>query len=462
MAELKSTWQGVSNYFVRSVLICYAICTHYGFYSWILYSPEVLLVFFYNVSNPNQLIDQATQLSFLKIAIDLFPVGALVGSLLSGYMADRFGRKRSMMIINFLSIISIILFSCDLIICAYELTICAHLLAGICVGINLCLLYIYLFEISPRLIRGGIIMLTNFFVKLGNVIAQILTIPSLIDYRRGWYVVIFLTGIFPVTLIFLLSILPESPRYLLVQKEDEEKAKKGKITLKCTEKKPYDGRDMSGEDLMMGLVWLLYYHNSEILRNAKMDYMSMWVLKIAISLLLCLVALLVTYLVDYLGRRILFLTGLAICTVTLICMVAVLELLRHEIHGDLMSNFSIILLIVFIVAYTLGPNMISIIIALELFLQSSRATAIAIAGFVYCLVNVFLKFIETMLKKELGSYSLLTFTPVCLAVFIYFYKYIPETKNQTLMDIRKMMKIRKSKKIQVKADEAIKEPSVII
>ncbi|ETE69271.1 hypothetical protein L345_04925, partial [Ophiophagus hannah] len=76
------------------------MCLHFGFYGWILYSPEVLMYFFFNVTEPSQLPDPSTQLFFLELAIDLFPLGALVGSLMSGYMADRFGRKGSLALLR--------------------------------------------------------------------------------------------------------------------------------------------------------------------------------------------------------------------------------------------------------------------------------------------------------------------------------------------------------------------------
>ncbi|XP_070604434.1 solute carrier family 2, facilitated glucose transporter member 5-like [Erythrolamprus reginae] len=493
MEELNTAWKGVSKYFIYTVLTCYLISLHFGFYGWILYTPEVLIHFFYNVSDPSQLPDASAQMFFMNIALDLFPLGALVGSLVSGYMADKFGRKGSMVVTNILSIISVILFACKTMMCPYELTMCAHLLNGICVGVNLCLIYVYLFEISPRPIRGGVLMLTNFFVRLGNVIAQIVTFLLIRGYKKGWYVLLFLTGIFPLTLIFLLSIIPESPRYLLIQKEDEEKARKVLRMLKVSrdieeeieelrqenlsekEEEKKDNRDFdkisSSSWILFSVIFIMggiqfvgfhkiYYHNFYVLRSTKMNYISIWFLKTAISLLLCFVALLVTYLVDYLGRRILFLTGLAICTVSLVLMVVGLELLENQVN-DLVSHFCVALLVVFTAAYTLGPGIIAMIIAMELFFQSTRASSIAIVGFAYCLVNIFLTLIEDTLKKKLGSYSLLTFTPVCLAVFIYFYKYIPETKNQTLPDIRKMLMTQKSKKVQVKADKARKKHSII-
>lgn len=51
----------------------------------------------------------------------------------------------------------------------------------------------------------------------------------------GWFLFVFLAGITPLALMFLLPRIPESPRYLLIQMEDEQTARHGKITLKCTE-----------------------------------------------------------------------------------------------------------------------------------------------------------------------------------------------------------------------------------
>ncbi|XP_070604757.1 solute carrier family 2, facilitated glucose transporter member 7-like [Erythrolamprus reginae] len=499
MSELRTAWKGISKYFVCSVLICYVICLHFGFYGWILYSPEVLITSFFNVSKPSQLPDPYSQMFFLEVTLDLFPLGALVGSLLSGYMADRFGRKGSIMVNNILTIISLIFLTCDVVIYAYEFTICAHLLTGICLGAHFCLIYLYLFEIAPRPIRGGVIMLTDVFVKLGNVIGQIVTIPSLIGQEKGWYLLLFLSAIIPMTLILLLPMIPESPRYLLIQKDDEETARNVLQRLKLSgdveeeieelreeklsemeEKKTYRihfGRIHFGKVsvdswrlvtmivILAGTQFLnfneLYYRNVEILKSIEIYISSTWVLRIGISLLLGFLALLPTYLVDYLGRRILFLTGFAICTVSLILMVVMLDLLRYQKHS-LLSYLCVILLVISMATFCIGPNIISVIITLELFLQSSRASGIAMGGFIYCLANIILTLMKNRLKKELGFYTLLIFSPFCAVVFIYVYMYIPETKNQTLKDIKTMMAKQRNRKIHDKTDMVILRYSPIM
>ncbi|XP_060537804.1 solute carrier family 2, facilitated glucose transporter member 7-like isoform X1 [Pantherophis guttatus] len=493
MSEVTTAWKGVSKYFVCSALTCYAISLHFGFYSWILYSPEVLVYFFFNVSQLDELPDQSTQLFFLELAIDLFPVGALVGSLLSGYIGDRFGRKGSLVVTNFLSITSVIFLACDTELYVYEFTICAHLLTGVCVGVNLCIMYVYLFEISPRCIRGGVVMLSDSFVKLGNVIAQILTFPSNIGHKNGWYLMVILAAIIPLTLTFLLPRIPESPRYLLIQKQDEETARKVLWRLRVTGDVEQEIEELRQENLsekeekktdiihlgkISNVTWShfcmvvimagtqlsgfheFYYNNYKILRSTELTYKTMWLLKIGISFLLCFTSMLAAYLVDHLGRRILFLGGLAICTLSLILMVVVLEILRYQ-KTSLLNYFCVSLLVIFIAAFCMGPSIISVIISLELFLQSSRASAFAIAGFEYCAANIFLTLMHGKMKKELGSYSLLFFSPFCVAVFIFFYLYIPETKNQTLKDIRKVMEKQKSGKVQVNIDKTRKNLGII-
>ncbi|XP_070604756.1 solute carrier family 2, facilitated glucose transporter member 5-like [Erythrolamprus reginae] len=487
MEELKTAWKGVSRHFLSTALTCYVICMHCGFYGWILYSPEVLIHFFYNVSEPNQLPDPAAQLFFMHIVLDLFPLGASVGSLLSGYMADRFGRKGSMVATNLLTIISATFLSSNTIISAYEFTICAHLLAGICLGATLCLIYLYLFEIAPRPIRGGVLMLTNFFIKLGNMISQIVTFFAITGHWRGLYLMIFLSTIISLTLIFILPRIPESPRYLLIQKDDEETARnvlqwltlsgdveeevkelqEEKLAEMGEKKKDLNNSNRISIDswsifsiiVIIGGTQLagfhtLYYYNYTILRDILKNYISTWALKMTISILLCFIALIGTCLVDYLGRRILFMTGLAVCTVTLILIVAVLEMIRHKktslIADGFLTYVCVILIVMFLVGYTIGPNIVSLIFTLELFLQSSRASGLSIAGFIFYLANIMLKMLKSKLKNELGSFDLLLFTPFCVGVLVYVYVYIPETKNQTLKDIRTRIMRRKIRNLRVK------------
>ncbi|KAM6457569.1 solute carrier family 2, facilitated glucose transporter member 7-like isoform 2-T2 [Liasis olivaceus] len=379
----------LSKLLVCSVLICSVVSLHFGFNSWILYSSEVLIYLFFNVSTQEELADPSSQMFLLQLVIDFFPLGGLVGSLLSGYLGDTFGRKGSLVINNVLTIISTILVGSDKFVYVYELTICIRLFTGICAGANFCLVLVYLCEISPRSMRGRIIIITDLCAKLGNLIALILSFPEILGHPKGWYVLIILNGIIPVVMVFLIPYLPESPRYLLIQKGDEETARTVLKELKESGDVEEEMEDLQQEDLsekeekklnLIQLVqiprlwWQLisaivimagsqlvgfhavYHYSYKIFLGTQMGYNSMKYLSAAVGIIICLSSLLGIYLVDHVGRKILLLIGLAICTASSILMVIVLEILEYKIANLVLSYLNFILYIVFLSGHTIGPK----------------------------------------------------------------------------------------------------------
>jgi len=157
----------------------------------------------------------SADLAQLTISIGL--VGLLIGALLSGYIADLWGRKRvfqyTLFIFSFFSMLSA--FSPNV----YFLML-FRFLAGIGMGGELPVVSALLSEFVPGKVRGRFVVLLESFWAYGAVASALVgyfVIPSI-----GWQVA-FLIGAIPAFLIFLIrQSVPESPRYLMAKGRYEE------------------------------------------------------------------------------------------------------------------------------------------------------------------------------------------------------------------------------------------------
>lgn len=89
----------------------------------------------------------------------------------------------------------------------------------------------YISEIAPLNLRGGLGTVNQLAVTVGLLLSQVLGIEQILGTNDGWPVLLGL-AICPALLqLILLPICPESPRYLLITKQWEEEARKGKLVI---------------------------------------------------------------------------------------------------------------------------------------------------------------------------------------------------------------------------------------
>lgn len=152
-------------------------------------------------------------------------LGAILGNIMAGPLADRFGRKRML-------IVTAILFAyCALgtaLTDSIAFFISARIVGGVGVGIAILAAPMYIAEIAPRKLRGTLVTFNQLNIVLGISIAyfsnyfiqQHITDP---DLNWRWMLGV---GVIPAALYFLLLfIVPRSPRWLMQKGKNEEALK---------------------------------------------------------------------------------------------------------------------------------------------------------------------------------------------------------------------------------------------
>ena len=142
-------------------------------------------------------------------------VGAVIGALVGARLSERFGRKRTILIISAVFVIGTVLAS----ISPTELTLAlSRVLLGTAVGGATQTVPMFVAELSPPHIRGRLVLAFQVAIGIGILTATIAGASQLLD----WRLMIGLAAVPAALLLLLMLPAPESPRWLVkVDRVDE-------------------------------------------------------------------------------------------------------------------------------------------------------------------------------------------------------------------------------------------------
>jgi len=140
-------------------------------------------------------------------------IGAVIGALFSGRLADRLGRKR-MIIVNAL------IFAVGAVGCGYApsigMLIAMRVLVGIAIGITSYVVPMYIAEISPMAHRGMLVTLNQLMITIGLLASYIADYCLSNNADPGSWRAMFLVGTIPALVLLVgMFFLPETSRWLI-------------------------------------------------------------------------------------------------------------------------------------------------------------------------------------------------------------------------------------------------------
>ncbi|NXG50539.1 GTR5 protein, partial [Psilopogon haemacephalus] len=458
----------------------------YGYNVSVINSPAPYMQDFYNLTYSNRTgkpIDSAFLTLLWSFTVSMFPLGGFFGSLMVWPLVNNCGRKGTLLINNLLSIVAAILMGTSRLAKTFEVIIVSRVVMGIFAGLASNVVPMYLGEMAPRNLRGAIGVVPQLFITVGILVAQILGLKGILGNDDGWPVLLGLTGIPSLIQLLILPFFPESPRYLLIQKGNEEQARKALQRLRGKDDVDDEIEEMRQEDrsereegqftvlslcTYRGLRWQLisiivmmmgqqlsgvnavFYYADIIFQSAGVEANSIQYVTVSTGAINVVMTLLAVFIVELLGRRILLLAGFGMCCVSCAVLTVALNL-QNTVSW--MSYLSIICVIVYIIGHAIGASPIPFVMITEMFLQSSRPAAFMVGGSVHWLSNFTVGLVFLYMKEGLGDYVFLIFCGVCLASVIYIFLIVPETKNKTFMEINKIMAKRNKVEIQEDKEE---------
>ncbi|XP_035235711.1 solute carrier family 2, facilitated glucose transporter member 11b isoform X2 [Anguilla anguilla] len=412
--------------------------------------------------------------------VSIFTIGGLVGSLVGGTLAMRFGRKGALLLNNTFALLAALMMGISHLTGYYELLVIGRFLSGVNAGVGMCVQPLYLGEIAPRALRGGMSMGTSIFLTGGLLIGQVIGLHELLGKAEHWPILLSTTCIPAVLQLLILPWFPESPRFLLLDRGDEaactkalkqlhggdgyrremEDMEKERISsLGVKAKKPWEV--FSDRSIRWQLITVIlinsaqqlnginaiYFYASYIFRQAGIPEDKILYVTVGTGACECLTALTCGMLIDSLGRRALIIGGYTLMAVWCICVTITVTL--QEL-SPWVPYISMACVFAFILSFGLGPGGVTNILTIELFTQATRPAAFMIGGSVNWLSFFFIGMVFPFIVNGLQQYCFLVFLAICSLVVIYIFFIVPETKNKTFLEIqeeflsRDLIKKRKS------------------
>lgn len=179
--------------------------------TWVLDAFEVVIV-------SAVLRPMSKALSFTPFESSLmvsgFLIGALIGSLLFGYLADRYGRKRIFLLTLFLYAGGTFLTGFA---GSFEWAFFFRILAGAGIGGEFSAIQSAIDEFIPARHRGKVDGIITALWNLGSILASLTAnlLISVLDESFAWRLAFFFGGFLALLILWVRLYVPESPRWLL-------------------------------------------------------------------------------------------------------------------------------------------------------------------------------------------------------------------------------------------------------
>jgi len=190
--------------------------------TWILDGLEVTIVgsIGARLQDPVALGLSAYQVGLTATA---YLVGAVVGSLVFGYLTDRYGRKKLFLVTLAVYVAATLLTAASW---SFESFVVFRFLTGLGIGGEYSAINSTIDELIPARRRGYVDLAINgsywFGAILGSGASIVLLDPKTIDQHVGWRVAFGIGAVIAIAIVYLRNTLPESPRWLLTHGRAEE------------------------------------------------------------------------------------------------------------------------------------------------------------------------------------------------------------------------------------------------
>lgn len=402
-------------------------------------------------------------------------IGCLAGAILSGWLSDRFGRKKLLILSAALFVAASIGTGSSGSLQAF---VVFRVMGGAGIGLASNLSPMYIAEITPAGVRGRLVSLNQLTIVIGILAAQIInwriaepvpegaTIADIMNSwngQTGWRMMFYACAIPALIFFILMWMVPESPRWLARNINNRQKVHRILSRAGGTE---YADREIESIEetldpesqkstfsllknhgirrlLIIGIViavfqqWcginVIFNYAQEIFANAGYsvsDILFNIVITGSVNLVFTFVGM---FTVDKLGRKALMLFGAG----GLAGIFAVLGTM-YFIHLQGLPLLIMVVLAIACYAMSLAP--VTWVLLSEIFPNRIRGLAMSVATFALWSACFILTYTFPFLNKVLkASGTFWLYGAICILGFWFIYKKLPETKGKTLEEIEREM-----------------------
>jgi len=428
--------------------------------------------------NPQQKTFVETEYKPLRemIITPTFIFGGIVGAIIVVYLMDTIGRIRC------LRIGSVIYFIGGLVqVCCNSIAVLCigRFISGIASGITLCICPLFISEISPKQIRGTLGIVSSLSLQGGMFLASFCNTLCLKFITKNmnlqWRLAVGCQMIPSLFFLIFVWFLRETPRYLLLKKNDDKaldnlayirqkpttdpevatefNEMNGKLKVELAEgmatwKEIFTSKTIVYRVVIVSVLQLLHmlvginaigYYSTQIYSkylNISPQQYGAWLatLNNVISFICTVPAM--RY-IEKFGRKPLLkwgAFGLGCCMVAICILCHLCEVTHKQIFGWI----CVIVIYAFGIIYSWSWSSAVFVFQSELFPLRMRAKANTIGGIFQYIGSMIVGATTTMLMKFLSYYTFLIYAGFCLIAFIFTSICVRETKGIALEDMDRL------------------------
>lgn len=405
-------------------------------------------------------------------------LGCAIGAFLAGPMADKFGRKPTMLITAVIFAISA--FGSGIADSSAEFVF-YRLLGGLGVGAASVLAPAYIAEIAPASIRGRLASLQQMAIVIG-LFAAFLSNFTIASYSGGAQALawldfaswrwMFWVELVPAVLFFVgVLLIPESPRFLVAQGNDSDaeavfrkispgieatQIREVKQSLKNNSKPRLVDLFVEGSRKIHPIVWVgvalsvfqqfvginvVFYYGSELWQAAGYGESQSLFINVLGGITNIVSTFIAIALIDKVGRKPLLLTGsigmaVMLATLTYIFGTAGLDETGRLALTSQSGTAALIAANLYIVFFGMSWGPVVWVLLGEMFNNRLRGSALALAASVQWLANFLVTMTFPILLSDVGlggAYGLYASSALISIFFVI--KYVKETKGRRLEEM---------------------------
>jgi len=392
-----------------------------------------------------------------QLTVAILLLGAIAGAALAGWSADRFSRRRTKMVSGCIYVIGAV--ACALSQSYWEI-LASRFWLGLAVGCASFVAPMYIAELVPPRIRGGVVSFNQLMITLGILSAYIVD-WGFASFSNNWRWMFALAVVPGAALAIGMYFMPFSPRWL-VEKGREDDARDvlkryrmedddidGEIQeIKEVAEKEFSLRELFGKAvrrmMIVGIALAVFqqivgintviYYGPTILKFAGQKNTGALTQSVFIGCTNVFFTIVAILLLDKLGRRFFLIAGTSILTAALIGLGIFFQstTLQHSAGW-----FSLMCLLVYIMGFAVGLGPVFWLMISEIFPLQMRGPAMAVCtmfnwGLNFAISYTFLTLTSAITKQ--GTFWLYAFFGVCAVAF--FVLVVPETKDRSLEQIQ--------------------------
>jgi sugar porter (SP) family MFS transporter len=384
-------------------------------------------------------------------------IGTVIGSLVTGIPAQRFGRKKVLFVIALMYLISAVGCAST---STWLLFVTFRFIGGLAVGASSVVGPMYISEIAPAKSRGRLAGMFQLMIVTGIFVSYLTNFFFVNMGDVAWRWMLGIMVVPAAVFAILLRLVPESPRWLVLQNRNDEALKifekigepealnnmlrEQQSNTTGTKESLFNGKYnkpityaviLAMFNQLSGINAILYYA-PRIFEMAGFSKEDAYLQPVYIGGANLIFTLLAMSVIDKFGRKVLLLIGCAGMVVFL-----GLTALAFNSAGAPGSNV-LIYLIGFIAFFAFSQGAVIWVFISEIFPNAVRSQGGALGSFTHWIMAAIISWTFPVIvegSEKGGFYSFVFYSLMMLLAAIFIWRVMPETKGKSLEQIERTM-----------------------